>query len=52
MAVSAGPDIVENGLVLCLDAGNRRSYPGTGTGWFDISGVNTNGTLTKSSMFD
>ena len=44
MAVSAGPDIVENGLVLCLDAANRRSYSGTGTGWFDLSGnvVTTN----------
>ena len=51
MAVSAGPDIVENGLVLCLDAGNRRSYPGTGTGWFDISGVNTNGTLTNGPTY-
>jgi hypothetical protein len=38
MGINSGPDIVEDGLVLCLDAGNRRSYPGTGTGWFDLSG--------------
>lgn len=51
MAVSAGPDIVENGLVLCLDAGNRRSYPGTGTGWFDLSGFNNHGILTNGPTF-
>ena len=38
----AGPDIVTNGLVLCLDAANRKSYPGTGSTWFDISGSGRN----------
>jgi hypothetical protein len=51
MAVYAGPDIVENGLVLHLDAANRRSYPGTGTTWFDLSGGNNNGTLTNGPAF-
>ena len=41
MALFAGPDIVEDGLMLCLDAGNSRSYPGTGTQWIDL-GSNTN----------
>jgi hypothetical protein len=41
MAVYAGPDIVENGLVLHLDAANPRSYPGTGTGWVDLKNTNT-----------
>ena len=27
MACNAGPDIIEDGLVLCLDAGNNNSYP-------------------------
>jgi hypothetical protein len=27
-------------MVLCLDAGNPKSYPGTGTVWYDISGRN------------
>lgn len=31
MAVESGPDIVTNGLVLSLDAGNLRSYPGDAT---------------------
>ena len=36
MACNAGPDIIEDGLVLCLDAANQRSYPGTGTVWTDL----------------
>ena len=51
MAISAGPDIVEDGLVLCLDAANDRSYPGTGTTWTDLAG-NNNGTLTNGPTFD
>lgn len=38
MSVFAGPEIVNNGLVLALDAGNSKSYPGSGTTWFDLSG--------------
>ena len=33
MAGKSGPDIVENGLVLCLDAANDKSYPRSGTVW-------------------
>ncbi len=36
-----------NGLVLCLDAANRKSYPGSGTTWTDLSGRGNNGTLTN-----
>ena len=35
-----GPHIVTDGLVLSLDAGSERSYPGTGTTWYDLSGQN------------
>lgn len=38
MAYNNGPRIISDGLVLCLDAGNNKSYPGSGTSWFDISG--------------
>jgi type IV pilus assembly protein PilA len=31
-------NIVTDGLVLHLDAGNLASYPGTGNTWFDLSG--------------
>lgn len=46
------PPIVTDGLVFCVDAGNPKSYPGSGTTWFDIggSGVN-NGTLTAGPTY-
>jgi hypothetical protein len=37
MANYLGPNLVTSGLVLCLDAGNTKSYPGTGTTWTDLS---------------
>ena len=60
MSVTAGPDIPTNGLVLSLDAADVKSYPSSGTTWFnqvnDINGVlantsnvvhnSTNGTFT------
>jgi hypothetical protein len=45
MAYANGPKIVTDGLVLCLDAANRKSYPGSGTSWTDLSGNGNNGTL-------
>jgi hypothetical protein len=36
---------VTDGLVLALDAGNAKSYPGSGTTWGDLSGNGNNGTL-------
>ena len=40
-----GPRTITDGLVLCLDAGNTKSYPGTGTTWTDLSGLGNTGTL-------
>ena len=51
MAFAHSPQIVTNGLVLALDAGNTKSYPGTGTTWFDKSGYANNGTLTNGPTF-
>lgn len=51
MAVYGGPDIVTSGLVLHLDAGNSKSYPGTGHTWYDLSGNGNNGTLVNT-VFD
>jgi hypothetical protein len=45
MAISYNPRIVTDGLVLALDAGNTKSYPGSGTTWTDLSGNGNNGTL-------
>jgi hypothetical protein len=53
MGVYAGPDIVENGLVLALDAGNSKSYPSpfTGTTWTDLSGNGRTGTLQNTPTY-
>jgi len=45
MGINYNPRIVTDGLVLCLDAGNPRSYPGSGTTWTDLSGRGNTGTL-------
>jgi len=59
MAINAGDTtyyqakrgIVQDGLVLNLDAAVDASYPGNGTTWYDLAGSN-NGTLTNSPTFD
>ena len=38
MATIYSPNLVSSGLTLCLDPANTRSYPGSGTSWFDLSG--------------
>jgi len=45
MATNYNPRIITDGLVLCLDAANPKSYPGSGDTWFDLSGNGNNGTL-------
>jgi hypothetical protein len=48
MAGNNGPRIVRSGLVLCLDAADTKSYSGSGTTWFDLSGSRYN--LTKDAV--
>jgi hypothetical protein len=45
------PSIVMSGLVLALDAGNTKSYPGSGTAWTDLSGGGNTGTLQNSPTY-
>jgi hypothetical protein len=52
MGLNHSPRIVTDGLVLCLDAANRKSYPGSGTTWFDLSGNARNGAFTNGATFD
>ena len=52
MGLGHSPRIVTDGLVLCLDAANSRSYPKTGTTWTDRSTSGNNGTLTNGPTFD
>lgn len=42
MGSSLRPGIVQNDLVLAVDAYNPRSYPGSGNVWFDLSGNGLN----------
>ena len=49
MGVYSGPEIVNSGLVLHLDAANSRSYPGSGTNWSDLSGNSNTSSLVNGS---
>jgi hypothetical protein len=51
MALSHGPPIVTNGLVLALDAADRNSYLGSGTTWTDLSGRGNTGTLVNTPTY-
>jgi hypothetical protein len=51
MGISYNPSSVVSGLVLALDAGNTKSYPGSGTTWSDLSGRGNNGTLTNGPTY-
>jgi hypothetical protein len=51
MSLSHSPSLVTNGLVLCLDAINIKSYIGSGTLWNDLSVSNINGTLVNSPTY-
>jgi hypothetical protein len=44
--------IVTSGLILNLDAGNRPSYPGSGTTWTDLSSTGSNGTLVNGPTYN
>lgn len=52
MATSYNSKIITNGLVLCLDAANPKSYPGSGTTWSDLSGNGNNGILTNGPTYN
>lgn len=41
MAIQYNPGIITDGLVLCLDPANRKSYPGSGVTWSDLSSTNS-----------
>ena len=55
MGVAYNSRIITDGLVLALDAGNPKSYPGSGTTWTDLSGngnhVTLSGTTYNSSGY-
>jgi hypothetical protein len=51
MGIAYNPRIVTDGLVLALDAGNAKSYPGSGTTWTDLSGQGNTVTLTNGPTY-
>ena len=51
MSSAAGHNTVTDGLVLCLDATDIRSYAGSGTVWYDRSGNKRNFTLNNPSYY-
>ena len=48
MATNYNPAIVTDGLVMCCDAANSKSYPGSGTTFIDVSGNGNDGSLNNS----
>jgi hypothetical protein len=52
MSYANGPRIVTDGLVCCLDAANYKSYPGSGSTIYDLSGQNDNFNLVGSPAFN
>ncbi len=52
MGIGYNPRIVTDGLVLCLDAGNTKSYSGSGTAWNDLSGSSNHATMFGSVPFE
>ena len=50
MAVAGGPNIVEDGLFISVDAANIKSYPGSGTVITDLISK-TDGTLVNGTVF-
>jgi hypothetical protein len=51
MATQRGPRIVRSGLLEYWDAADRKSYPGSGTAWYDLSGRSKNATLVDGPTF-
>ena len=43
--------VIKNGLVMYLDAGDSRSYSGSGTTWTDLSSKGNNATLVNTPTF-
>ena len=52
MGIAYNSKIITDGLVLCLDAANPKSYPGSGTTWYDLSGNGNHGTLINGPTYN
>lgn len=52
MSCSSGPEIIENGLLVHLDAKNKKSYPGIGTIWYDLVSTSSANMSTNQPVFN
>ena len=51
MGLGHSPSIPMTNCILAVDAGNAKSYPGSGTTWTDLSGQSNTGTLTNGPTY-
>jgi len=51
MAVYGGIQVPVEGLILAYDGGSERSYPKSGTSWFDLSGNNITATFNSAPTY-
>lgn len=51
MAFQRGPNIVTNGLIFAVDAGNVKSYVSGTTTWRDLSGNSNTGTINNNPTY-
>ena len=51
MGIAYNPKVPTEDLSLLFDPANSKSYPGSGTTIFDLSGNGNNGTLSGSPVF-
>ena len=49
--IAKGPNIVTDGLIMCLDAANTKSYVSGSNTWTDLSRGGSNGALTNGPTF-
>jgi len=50
MALYHSPLVVTDGLIMYLDAANPKSYPGSGTTWYDLTGNGLNGYINSGEF--
>ena len=50
MGISGGPNAIQDGLVLSLDASDRNSYVSGSATWIDLSANTTNGAIQSASF--
>lgn len=51
MSCFSGPEIVSENIILHLDANNEKSYPGSGTNWYDLSALGGTATSSNGPIF-